>query len=143
MQLEQEILSEINPLIQPQLDKCYDHRIDHSYGLIQINCQPSEDVKSKTLLLKLFIDHDNKQVQLPNIFLPEFMRKSGLGKRLISIVYSVAEKHGYELFITEMTKGFFARMIARGAEPYEDDIVKITAETNLMSVQAGTASPGA
>jgi hypothetical protein len=143
VQLEEEILSEISPFIQPQLDKCHDHRIDYSYGLIQINCQPSEDVKSKTLLLKLFIDHDNKQVQLPNIFLPEFMRKSGLGKRLISIVYSVAEKHGYELFITEMTESFFARMIARGAVPCEEDIVMITAKTDLMSIQAGTASAGA
>ncbi len=92
------------------------------------------DKQTTFVFLRLFIHHEYKQVQISNIFLPDFMRYNGIGKKLISKMLLVSEKEQYELFIVDMVPSFYKRMIDRGAFPCDecDDAVQITSETNLF-----------
>lgn len=86
------------------------------------------------ILLRFFINYEYKQIHISNIFLPEFMRYKGLGKKLIYNIFTISEKEHYELFIVDMVNNFYQKMRRRGALPCTecDDAVKIVSETNLF-----------
>lgn len=86
------------------------------------------------ILLRLYINHEYNQISIGNIFLPDFMRYKGIGKKLIFNLFSTSEKEGYELFLVDMVNSFYQRMIKRGALPCDDcyDAVQIVRDTNLF-----------
>lgn len=71
---------------------------------------------------------------IKNIFLPNFMKYKGIGKKLIYNLFLISEKENYELFIIEMVNSFYQKMIKRGALPCNNcnDAVQIVSETKLV-----------
>lgn len=71
---------------------------------------------------------------ISNIFLPDFMKYKGIGKKLIYNLFVISEKENSELFIIDMVNSFYQRMIKRGALPCDDcdDAVQIVSETKLV-----------
>ena len=94
-------------------------------GYYKNECKPDE--KTEYIMLRLYLNCNYKQFQISNIFLPIFMRHKSIGKTIIHKIFLVAEKEQYELYIVDMVKSFYKRMIARGALPCADcdDAVKI------------------
>lgn len=130
--LQRCINEEISNYLSPYINQLYKFDISNSYDLIEIHGQTNQDQFSRFILLRVSINHEYRQIYIPNIFLPEIMRYKGIGKKLISLIYKVAEEHGYELFIVDMTTSFYNRLIRRGALPCEeDDAVKIIEDTLL------------
>lgn len=83
-------------------------------------------------MLKVLISDRYPQVEIPNIFMPPSIRQQGIGKALLAIVQSIAKKHGYRTFVSELTTGFFERLKNRGALVVSDgDVVEIVDETRL------------
>ena len=145
--IHQEIEKEICNYLSPFKDCYAEHRFDFEiesdwyndsayrvevFGYHKDDYKPDE--QTTFILLRLFIHHEYKQVQIGNIFLPDFMRYNGIGKKLISKIFLVSRKAQYELFIVDMVYSFYNRMIARGALPCDecDDAVQIVSETNLF-----------
>lgn len=94
-----------------------------------------EPAKQTTfILLRFFINYEYKQIQISNIFLPDFMRYKGLGKKLIYNIFMISEKEHYGLFVVDMVNSFYQRMTKRGALPCDecDDAVQIVSETKLF-----------
>ena len=112
-------------------DCCSDNQIE-VYGYYKDEYQP--DKQTKCILLRFFINYEYRQVQISNIFLPDFMKHKGLGKRLIYKIFLITEKEHYELFLIDMVNSFYQKMIARGAFPCDacDDAVQIVRETKLF-----------
>lgn len=131
-QLENEIAESVTNLLLPYLEKFHTHRIDVSYGEIEVKGQVDDKETSKTLVLRVVVNHDERQMYIPNIFMPEFMKRSGIGKQVIARILDVAESHGYHLLIVDLVPSFYNRLVKRGAVVIEeDDIVLITRETDL------------
>lgn len=91
--------------------------------------------KTPFVLLRLFILQECKQIQISNIFLPNFMRHRAIGKKIISNIFAISKEQEYELFIVDMVNSFYQRMKNRGAIPCSncDDAVQIIDTTNLNS----------
>ncbi|NRF84863.1 hypothetical protein HQ619_13040, partial [Burkholderia gladioli] len=100
--LENEIAASIEGLLLPYLEKFHTHRIDVSRGEVEVRGQVDDKETSRTRVLKVVINHDNKQICIPNIFMPEFMRQFGLGKQIIAMILDIAESHGYHLLIVDL-----------------------------------------
>lgn len=92
-----------------------------------------ENKQTKCVLLRFYIVKEYGQIQMTNIFLPVFMRYKGIGKKLISIVFTVAQKSNYDLFLVDMVNSFYRRMINRNALPCDEcvDAVQIVSTTKL------------
>lgn len=87
------------------------------------------------VLLRLYIYHEWKQIQITNIFLPQFMRKNGIGKEIIKKIFNIGKQRDYTLFIVDMVQSFYYRMIKRGAIPAKEveDAVQIVSNTDLSN----------
>ncbi|MBQ2886992.1 MAG: hypothetical protein IJE43_25040 [Alphaproteobacteria bacterium] len=85
-------------------------------------------------LLKLYIYPEWNQIHITNIFLPDFMKYKGIGKRIINDIFIIAKQEQYSLFIVDMVDSFYNKMIKRGAAPCKDcyDAVQIVDETKLL-----------
>lgn len=88
---------------------------------------------NECIILRMSINEENKQICISNIFIPEFMTHQGTGKKIISIVFQLAEQFGYELYLIEMVPSFYNKMIKRQALEVEgySDVLKIVKETKL------------
>ncbi|MGN0460977.1 MAG: hypothetical protein ACI4HZ_00870 [Ruminococcus sp.] len=86
------------------------------------------------VLLRLFICYEYKQVQISNIFLPNFMRYKGIGKKLIYKIFTLSKEEQYNLFIVDMVDSFYKKMLSRGALPCDNcyDAVQIVSKTKLF-----------
>jgi hypothetical protein len=83
-------------------------------------------------MLRVIIDHESKQIAIPNIFMVEAMRGKSIGKSIIAAIFEVASSNGYDLFVIDLTPGFYGRLIKRGALPCTDpEAVQIVATTRL------------
>jgi predicted GNAT family acetyltransferase len=67
------------------------------------------------LVLVVNISHKNKQIHIPNIFIPHELRGQGIGMKLIRIIFIIAKHTNYKLFLTDMVPSFYDRMIKLGA----------------------------
>jgi len=145
--IHQEMIKEIYDYLNPFKDNYTEHRFDFEvvdgwcdnntykvevFGYHKDDYKPNE--QTTFILLRLLISYKYKQVQISNIFLPDFMRYNGIGKKLISKIFLVSEKEQYELFIVDMVSSFYKRMITRGALPCVecDDAVQIVSKTKLF-----------
>lgn len=82
--------------------------------------------------INLINDFEAKEIQIPTIFLPDELKYKGIGKKIISLVYSISIENQYRLFICDLVQSFYNKLVGRGAtiiRPY--DVVEITADTDL------------
>lgn len=129
--LESEITESIKPLLELYLEKLNSHRYDIQPGLIEVKVQQDDSELTRATLLRIGVDHARKQVQIPNISIPGALKGQGLGKLLIKAIYIAAKPHGYEVFITDMTPGFYQRLLRRGARSCNEETVQINDDTVL------------
>lgn len=142
-QIEKEILSYLEPF--------KDDYVEQRFGIKMVDGWNSDDVyeievygyhkneykpekQTQFILIRLFINYKYQQIQISNIFLPDFMRYKGIGKKLIYEIFAISEKEHYGLFIVDMVYSFYQRMLKRGALPCDecDDVVQIIGETKLF-----------
>lgn len=87
---------------------------------------------TRSVLLRLVINRDSKNIEISNIFIDKSLEHNGFGKKIIKEIFEIAEKHKYRLFLVLMMPGFYHRMITRGAVDIEfENIIEITSATNL------------
>ncbi len=135
-QLEKEIMDYLTPLKSLYKKQLFDFKMEQDTFGIEVRgyCKDpyTPEKKMEFLLLRIEMNYVDKQIYIPNIFLPDFMRYQGIGKKLIYKIFLIAEKADYDLFIVDMVDSFYQRMKKRGAVPYEDDVVMITSTTKLV-----------
>lgn len=116
----------------PRLSQFFRHKLYHNDNELELLVKEREDSNCETILIRLTIAEHAQEIHISNIFMPEAMKKQGIGKSLIAQIYEVAKAHEYRLLLVQMTGSFFARMRQRGAKVIEeDDCVEITDETDL------------
>lgn len=95
------------------------------------NFTPKEKTPFKMLVV--LCNDEEKQLHIPNIFLPKPMHHHGFGLKMVDIIRKAANEYGYQLFIIGMVNSFYNRMLNRGALPCNecDDAVCITEHTDL------------
>lgn len=131
-QLEINISESIEDLLFPYLDKFFNYQIQKFPGVVVVSGQVNDKETSKTLVLKVLINHEDGEIYIPNIFVPEFMRRQGIGKKIISTIKEVADSYGYNLFIVDLVRSFYDRLVKRGAVVCkENDVVWISGKTDL------------
>lgn len=145
--IEKHLLDFLNPLKKEFDSHKFDFKIesyqceDNAYCIDIAGFSMNEYKNSeltKFILLKLCIMPEFKEIHIPNIFLQPFMQHHGIGKRIIGIIFDIAKKENYRLFIIDMVNSFYRKMIKRGAIPCQDvngvfldDVVEVTANTDL------------
>lgn len=114
------------------LDRCYWHKIYIEEDQLELLVKEKEISFSQTVIIRLTVAEQLREMHISNIFMLDFMRRQSIGKGLIATIYGVGKSFGYSLFLVQMTESFFTRMKRRGARVIEeDDCVQITDETNL------------
>lgn len=148
--IQELIKKAVSDLLEPYKEKNKDKRFDFETvdfqcsdniyqvevkGYYQSEYRPKE--QTPFVLLRLLVNYECKQVLISNIFLPEFMRYNGIGKKIIYNIFTILEKEDYTLFLVDMVSSFYSKMIKRGAIPCEecDDAVRIVKETRLIEMQ--------
>lgn len=145
--IHQQIMTDIANYLEPfksdYIEQCFEFDIRDGWCSnyvyqVNVNGYYKDDYHSGELtpfiLLRFFIDYEDMNVQISNIFLPDFMKYKGLGKKLIYKIFVIAEKEHYALFLVDMINSFYQKMIKRGALPCGncDDIVQVVSETKLF-----------
>lgn len=141
-QIADEIDNYLSSLKDDYAEQCFTFKIMNFWSgnknIIEVKGYYKDKFKPEKqddfILLRLFICNECNQIQISNIFLPEFMKYKGIGKRLIYNVFKISEKERYELFIIDMVNSFYQKMIKRGALPCDgcNDAVQIVSETKLF-----------
>ena len=98
---------------------------------LEIRGQETEDELKKFLMLKLYI-RDDKQIIITNIFIPFIMRQKGFGMKILSIIFELAKKENYALFISDMVQSFYNKMLQKNAIQINEETVQIINETKLF-----------
>jgi GNAT superfamily N-acetyltransferase len=100
-------------------------------GEIELRSKQAE-ATGEALILMLQFNDAKRHVYLTNIFLPQSLRRRGIGKALMAAIRAAANARGYHLFATDIVTTFYERLVRRGAAiVIEDDMVMITPETDL------------
>ena len=141
--ITKELTYAIDALLNPRLSTFHWYETLARGNEIEVNLKEEEASTSITMVIRVVISEDKKQIYIPNIFLPFSMRRTGIGKRLIAAIYEISEKHSYSLLLVNMTSSFFERMKNRGAMVIrDDDCVQITRQTNLDQKRAANRVAG-
>jgi len=83
--------------------------------------------------LKFEVHHENRQIYIPNIFLPQELSYNGIGKKMLYLIFAVGDHYGYGAFLTMLTDSFKERMLKRNAWPTDvPDILQLTKETKFF-----------
>lgn len=98
---------------------------------LEIRGQETKDELKEFLMLKLYI-RDDKQIIITNIFIPFIMRQKGFGMKILSIIFELAKKEDYALFITDMVQSFYNKMLQKNALQIDKETVQIINETKLF-----------
>lgn len=142
-EIEKEIVEYMSPFKEDYIEQCFEVEMNsgwHCDDVYQIEVtgfhknEYTPEKQTPFVLLRLFINYQYNQIQISNIFLPNFMRGRGIGKSLIHRIFLVSEKKSFKLFIVDMVDSFYRRMINMGALPCDDcdDAVQIVDETKLI-----------
>lgn len=122
--------------IHKHIEKCiYDAITENSdEKLPLIACMENEifSRENPVILVRVIIDRELQIVSVTNIFVQMDKRHLGIGKKLLSRIYSKCKELDYRLMLTEMVESFYHRMVNRGAKIIEiENVVEITDDTNL------------
>ena len=60
------------------------------------------------------------------------MRQKGFGMKILSIIFELAKKENYALFISDMVQSFYNKMLQKNAIQINEETVQITNETKLF-----------
>lgn len=122
-------------VINDYLEKCSilhtEYELNREEDFIEVRGENTD--LDEFIVLKIFILHDHKQVQIPNILVSGCLKHNGIGKKIISLIYRTCIQFNYRLFIVDMVESFYNRMLKRGAANIDPDTVEITEKTNLNS----------
>lgn len=139
--IDENMLYECDPIssdyfIHKHLEKCiYDAIAENSNEKSpMIACMEDEVVsrENSVVLVRAVINRDLRVVSVTNIFVQMDKRHRGIGKSLLSKMFSKCKSLGYRLILTEMVESFYNRMVSRGAKIIEiGNVVEITDTTNL------------
>jgi hypothetical protein len=139
--IEDAISNVVEQFLHPYLNHFHEYSIDRDSGAIEIRGLVNENDHRKTLVLKVLFSHEKHLAAIPNIFMPEFMKKKGLGKQLIAIIHQALKQYGYQLLIIDLVPSFYGKLVRRGAVICEEgESVLITDETRLGSSSAQPSS---
>lgn len=92
------------------------------------------DNNDKTLFARVQISHLESKIEVPNIFLLDYMKYQNVGKTFIKLLFEFSQKVNYKLVITDIgNRDFYQQLVSRGAYvPVEcDDKLFITKTTRL------------
>lgn len=143
-----DVESRIQQTIQDQLDDRlslkHTFRYDHAYAenrdrmkldlfAVERLAPESHHTPQTILVIQVIFLHELKEIQIPNIFMPEDMRYDRLGKRTLKAIFDTANALSYELFVTDLTGSFYERLVKSRAFQVSKDCVQITADTDLTS----------
>ena|SRR6266550_2326772 len=132
MNINELLIAEMTRFLNPYLKRLHDYSIENEGSKIEVVGTTDGKPASLFVLIQIHIREQWKQLFIPKIYMPYFMRHQGIGKRLIKVIYDAAKQEQYELFIAQMTDSFYARMIKRGALQCEKaDMVQIVDSTIL------------
>lgn len=138
MEVENSVLVAVKDLLSSRLEGMpwHDFEVEPGYGDVRgelvILCRQKADSDALTKVLRAEFLHDDKQVYITNIFMPESMTRERLGKRVIKAMYEACAKYDYHLLLVDMVPSFYRRMLERGAHRIDEDSVQILAKTNLL-----------
>ena len=133
--LNQIILNGITPTLEPYLSQFYSVEPMIPYNnKVEIRGKVKKDDLTKTLLLRFFINHKDKEVLISNIVMPNFMQRKNIGKQLIRQIYELGRSEDYRLLVVDPGPTFYRCLLKRGAKAIEENhILQITDNTNLRS----------
>ena len=60
------------------------------------------------------------------------MRQKGFGMKILSIIFELAKKENYALFISDMVQSFYNKMLQKNAIQINEETVQIINETKLF-----------
>ncbi|WP_156901754.1 hypothetical protein [Azohydromonas australica] len=64
--LERDIAEQVKSILLPYLQKFHEYPIDMSAYEVEVKEQIKDNKASRTLILRAAIDHENKQIHIPN-----------------------------------------------------------------------------
>lgn len=107
-QIKMEIFNFLEPFETDYPEQGFDFKIlngwnsDDVYkveveGYYKNKYKPDEQISF--VLLRLFIYYEYKQVQISNIFFPDFMRYKGIGKKLIYKIFTISKKNNISFLL--------------------------------------------
>jgi len=100
---------------------------------LEILCIKKDPSAEKCMIIRIFINHERRQLFITNIFLPQALRRHRTGKKLIAIVHYFGTQFNYDTFVADLTDTFRERLFRRKAvQTGIFDMLQITQETNLL-----------
>ncbi len=126
------LIARITYYLEPHLGKLHHYCVEDKGDKIELIGATDDKTTSLFVLIRIVISEESKKIFVSNIYLPDFMRHLGIGRKLIKVIFKAAKELQYELFIDRMTKSFHESMRKRGAlECKEPDMLKIVDGTML------------
>lgn len=129
-----DIKNATHTLLEPSLTTLHSYRIvkrevDQGHTELAVTCQIDERTRAKILTVAV-LDED-KQIQIPTIYLPGSLRGRKIGFRVLQEIFKLGMQHGYDTFIVDMVPGFHRKMLSRGAYEIDSETVQINPNTRL------------
>ncbi|WHY86064.1 hypothetical protein QNH39_26410 [Neobacillus novalis] len=131
MNITSTLVTCVDNWLQNLYTKMYSHHTETYENTVEVHVQETSSPLTKTLVLRILINEEHKQVHIPNIFIPLNFHRQGIGFGLIKEILKVANVYRYELFIVDMTPSFYDRLLNRNAQPAGYDAVRIDTTTRL------------
>lgn len=126
------IASRVKVFFNPYKENFHEFNVEYYNGLVEVHINETKENLNRAIVLRVAILEEYKQLHITNIFMTESLRYKGLGKKLISLLFEIAQEYNYELFVVDMVQSFYKKLIGRGAVRCdEEEAVQITIDTNL------------
>lgn len=126
MSISTKLKEAVGIFLTPLFEHMYSYEIDAWDDEFVVIVHVTENELSRTKLVRLYINNQDRQLQLTNIFIPVEYKNKGYGFGLIHTILQVANEMNYDLFIVDMVNSFYNRMIEKGAKRvvgYEDAVM--------------------
>lgn len=129
--LKEAIIENLETLVNFYNDK-YDFSIC-DYDCIEVYAHSKKDRADRTCIIRVSVSEENKQIYIPNIFMPIDLKYLGMGKKMIYLIYCLGVNFEYDVFVIDLVDSFREKLIRRGASTCDSyDILHITENTNLL-----------
>lgn len=130
--IENVIIENLDKYLNQKLSPDYSFSSSFYDSAIQINGIENKPDGDNTMFIRVGINKNNEQIYISNIFIPFHLKHQNIGKDMISIIYLSSLDFGFNVFLVDLTEGFYERMLKRGAVKCDQpDILHITEDTKL------------
>lgn len=83
---------------------------------------------------RILICLESNNLYIPSLIIAPEFRHKGIGKNIISIVFSISKKYNYNLYLVDLVDSFYLDLLLRGAsKTNSNDSLLITDNTNLYN----------